>query len=137
MVVVVHVDDVFAHAEDQTIMERFAAELGRKLKLKNMGDVKYFMRCHITRERKVRELKLDQYFYVKSMVETFGIEKASRIPSSSGVSTFSQAVESQTPEEKEEMSKFSKPGGSGSAHVDGNDDTAGDCMRSTRCGQVR
>ena len=53
MVVVVHVDDTLVHA--QAMMERFAAELGGKFK-------------------------------VKSMVETFGVEKA-RTPASSGVPT--------------------------------------------------
>ena len=28
------------------------------------------------------------------------------------------------------------PGDCGDAHVDGNDDTAGHCVRDTRCGQV-
>ena len=59
VVVVVHVDDNLAHAKEQATMERFAAELGRKFKLKDMGDAKYYMRCHITRDRKALEMKLD------------------------------------------------------------------------------
>ena len=50
--VVMHVDDILAHAKDQATMEMFAAELGRKFKLKDMGDAKYYMRCHITKARK-------------------------------------------------------------------------------------
>ena len=46
MVVVVHVDDILARAKCQVPMERFAAELGRKFKLKDMGDAKYYIRCH-------------------------------------------------------------------------------------------
>ena len=49
MVVVVHVDDILAHAKDKETMDRFAAELGLKFKLKDMGDAKYYMGCHITR----------------------------------------------------------------------------------------
>ena len=52
MVVVVHVDDILAHAKDQATMDRFAAELGQKIKLKDMGDAGYYMGCHITRNRK-------------------------------------------------------------------------------------
>ena len=62
-----HVDDTLAHAKDQATMEGFGAELGRK-KLKDMGDTKCNMGCHITRDRKARELKIDQHLYVKSMV---------------------------------------------------------------------
>ena len=61
-VVVVHVDDILAHAKDQATTERFTAELGRKLKLKDMGAIKYYMGCHIARGRTARKLKLDQHF---------------------------------------------------------------------------
>ena len=60
MVVVVHVDDILAHTKDQATMERFAAELERKFKLKSMGDANYYMGCYITRGRKAHKLKLDQ-----------------------------------------------------------------------------
>ena len=96
MVVVVHVDDILTHATDQATMEKFATELGRKFKLKDMGDTKYYMGYHITRDRKAHELNLDQRLYVKSMVEKCGVMKPSRLPASSGVPTLSQADEPQT-----------------------------------------
>ena len=71
MVVVVHVDNILAHAKDQATMNRFAAELGRKFKLKDMGDAEYYMGSHITRNHKARELKFDQHLYVESMVKRF------------------------------------------------------------------
>ena len=106
MVVVVHVDDILAHAKDQATMDRFAAELGQKFKLKDMGDAVYYMDCHITRNRKARELKLDQHLNVESMVKRFDVKKATKIPAASGVPTLSKADEPQNPEEKEEMRKF-------------------------------
>ena len=97
MVDVMHVNDILAHAKDQATMERFAAELGRRTKLKDMGDAKYYVGCDITTGRKAHELKLGQRLYVESMVETFTVKKASRVPASSGVPTFSKADEPQTP----------------------------------------
>ena len=41
LVVVVHVKDILLHTKDQATMETFAAELGRKFKLKDIGDAKY------------------------------------------------------------------------------------------------
>ena len=76
MVVVVYVDDILAHAKDQATMDRFTAELGQKFKLKDMGDAGYYMGCHITRNRKARELNLDQHLYVESMVKRFDVMKA-------------------------------------------------------------
>ena len=84
MVVVVHVDDILAHAKVQATIDRFTAELGQKLKLKDMGDAGYYMGCHITRNRKARELKLDQHLYVESMVKRFDVKKATKIPAASG-----------------------------------------------------
>ena len=43
MVVVVHVDDILAHAKDRATMDRFATELEHKFKLKDMGNAGYYM----------------------------------------------------------------------------------------------
>ncbi|CAM9372029.1 unnamed protein product, partial [Ascophyllum nodosum] len=96
---------VFRKVVDAT-MNRFAAELGRKFKLKDMGDAEYYMGCHITRNRKTRELKFDQHLYVESMVKRFNVKKKAKIPAASGVQTLSKADEPQNPEEKEEMKMF-------------------------------
>ena len=106
MVVAVHVDVILAHAKDQATMGRFAAELGQNFKLKDMGDAEYYMGCHITRNRKARELKFDQHLYVESMVKRFDVKKATKIPAASGVPTLSKADEPRNPEKKEEMRKF-------------------------------
>ena len=100
MVVVVHVDDILAHAKDKATMDTFAAELGQKFKLKDMGDAGYCMGCHITRNRKARELKFDQHLYEESMVKRFDVKKTTKIPTASGVPTLSKADEPRNPEEK-------------------------------------
>ncbi|CAM9245554.1 unnamed protein product, partial [Ascophyllum nodosum] len=71
-----------------------------------MGDAGYYMGCHITRNRKARELKLDLHLYIESMVKRFDFKKASKIPAASGVPTLSKADEPQNAEEEEEMRKF-------------------------------
>ena len=134
MVVVVHVDDILAHAKDKSTMDRFAAELGQKFKLKEMGDAGYYMGCRITRNRKARELKFDQHLYVKSMVKRFDVKKTTKIPAASGVPTLSKTDEPRNPEEKGEMRKF--PYREAVGALDGDDDTAGYCVRRTHCGQV-
>ena len=106
MVLVLHADDILAHAKDQATMDRFAAELGQKFTLKDMGDAGCYMGCHIARNRKARELKLDQHLYVESMLKRFDVKKATKIPAASGVSTLPKADEPRNPEEKEEMRKF-------------------------------
>ena len=106
MVVVVHVDDILAHAKDQATMDRFAVDLGQKFKSEDMGDAEYYMGCHITRNRKARELKLDQHLYVESMVKKFDVKKATKRPAASRVPMLSKADESRNPEKEEKMRKF-------------------------------
>ena len=103
MVVFTHVDDILARA--QATMERFAAELGEKFK-------------------------------VKSMVEKFGVEKARRTPASSEVPTLSPSGRAANSGGGKIYVEVPVPGGCGGAHMDGNDDTAGHCVRGARCGQV-
>ena len=107
MAVVVHVDDILAHANDRATMDRLAAELGQKFKLKDMSDAGYYIGCRITRNRKARELKLDQHLYVESMVKRFDVKRTTKIPPTSGVPTLSKANETRNPEKKEEMRKSS------------------------------
>ena len=106
MMVVVHVDDILVRVKDQATMDRFAAELGQKFKLKDMGDAGDYMGCHITRNRKARELKLDQHLFEESMIKKFDVKKATNRPAASGVPTLSRADEPRNPEEKEKMRKF-------------------------------
>ena len=40
MLVIVHMHDILSHAQDQATMEKFATELERTFRLKNMGDPK-------------------------------------------------------------------------------------------------
>ena len=106
MVLVVHIDGILAHAKDQATMDRFAAELGQKFKLKDMDDAGYYMGCHITSNRKARALKLDQHLYVELMVKRFDVKEVTKIPAASGVPTLSKVDEPRSPEEKEEIRKL-------------------------------
>ena len=46
MVVVIHVDDILVNSKDQAKLDRFAADLGQKYKLKDTGDAGYYRGCH-------------------------------------------------------------------------------------------
>ena len=70
------------------------------------------------------------------MVEKFGVEKTSRTPASLGVSTLSPSGRAVKSGGRRRCVEVPVPRGSEGAHVDGNDDAAGHCVRGTRCGQV-
>ena len=73
---------------------------------------------------------------MKSMVEKFGVEKTRRTPTSPGVPTLCSSELAANSEGGGRYVEVPVPGGIEGAYVDGNDDTAGHCVRGTCCGQV-
>lgn len=48
---VIHVDNILAAGKTAEITNEFGAELGSILEIKDLGDVRFYMGCHITRNR--------------------------------------------------------------------------------------
>ena len=95
------VDDILAHA--QATMERFAAELGEKLKMKSMVE-----KFGVEKARRTSASSGGQPF--------LQVDEP-HIPE----------------EEKDLSVEVPVSGGCGGAHVDDNDDKAGHCVRGRRC----
>ena len=93
-----------------------------------------FAQAQATRKKLVAEL--GEKFKEKWMVGKFGVEKARRTWTSSGVPTLSPSGWPANSGGGEIYVEVPVPGGCGGAHVDDNDNTRGHCVRSTRCGQV-
>ena len=89
------------------------------------------MWCHIIRDHKACQSKLDQHLNVKSMVKKFGVEKTSRVPAFSGGDSPLKSGRAANPGREGGDVKVLIPGGSGGAHADGNYYTAGQCVRVT------
>ena len=70
---------------------------------------------------------------MNSTVEKFGVEEARRISASLGVPTFSSSKLATNSGGGGRYIEVPVPGDIGGAHIDGNDDTAGHCVRGTRC----
>ena len=81
-------------------MDRFAAELGQKFKLKDMGDAGFCIGCHITRNRKTNTCTWNRWS------KRFDVKKVTNIAAASGVPTLSKADEPRNSENKEKMRKF-------------------------------
>ena len=70
------------------------------------------------------------------MVKKFGVEKKNRTPALSGVSTLSPSRWAANSGGGGRCVEVPVRGGSGGAHMDGNDDTTGHCVRGTRYDKV-
>ena len=52
--------------------------------IKDLGEISYYLGCHITRDRKARTVMFDQQRYAQTVTERFEIRKTSVIPVSTG-----------------------------------------------------
>ena len=52
MILLVYVDDVFIAYNDKTKVDRFKVMLDDKFKLKDLGDLKYFLGLEVARSKK-------------------------------------------------------------------------------------
>ena len=105
-ILVVHVDDLLALTVTKEAMETFVRELRSMLKIKYLGEAPYYMGCHITRDWSKKKLKSNQYLYVRTITERFGIGKTAMVPATAGGKSLSKEHGSKTPEEKGKMTKI-------------------------------
>ena len=71
--------------------------------IKNTGEARFYIGCHITRDRDTGTLKLAQHRYVRTVASKFNVEKTSTTPAAAGVKPLSKDDAPQTEAETEEM----------------------------------
>lgn len=58
ILIVAYVDDFLIASKGKEVKARFVAELESRYKIKDLGEVSYYIVCHTTHNREVRELKI-------------------------------------------------------------------------------
>ena len=104
-ILVVQVDGLLALTVTKQAMETFAGELRSTFTTKHLGEVSYYMSCHIIRDQPKKELKFDQH-HARTITESFEIDKTTMVPATTGVKPLSKEHGPKTPKEKEEMTKI-------------------------------
>ena len=72
----VYVDDILCAAENLEDSNWAYAKLSQRFTTKNLGDVTKLLGIRITRDRKAREIHLDQQQYLQSVLAKFGMSEA-------------------------------------------------------------
>ena len=78
-------------------------DLRSSFPIKDLGDISYYLGCHITWDRKARTVMLDQQRYGQTVTERFAIRKTSVIPVPTGKEPLSKADGPQNDAELAEM----------------------------------
>jgi hypothetical protein len=58
--IALYVDDIPVACNDATWLASFKAQLGARLKIKDVGDLSQLLAMHITRDRSARTISVDQ-----------------------------------------------------------------------------
>jgi hypothetical protein len=67
------VDDLLIMAISTGIIDEIAHKLSQKFPLKELGNVAYFLGCHIIRDRKAHKLWITQDAFINHMAQRFNI----------------------------------------------------------------
>jgi hypothetical protein len=74
--VATHVDDFLLIGPSSSELAILKAQLSQQFKMKDLGPCKFFLGVHITRDRKNREIHLNQAAYIDKIIKTFGMMDA-------------------------------------------------------------
>ena len=103
VIIVVYVDDLLVLSETKQDEHQALEDLRSSFPIKDLGEVSYYLGCHITRDRKARTVRFDQQRYAQTVAERFEVWKTSVIPISTGKAPLSKADGPQNDAEIAEM----------------------------------
>ena len=100
-VIVVHVDDILLASKTKEDERRTLLDLSSCFNIKDLGEAKFYLGYHITRNREDRTLTFDQHIYAETVAKRFHVTKTSTIPTATGVKPLSKKDGCKTPKERE------------------------------------
>ena len=59
MTIVIHMDDLLITTKTKERIDESVKVLGSRVKITNLGETKYYMNCHISRDRTASKLDMD------------------------------------------------------------------------------
>ena len=103
VIIVVYVDDLLLISATKKDEERALADLQSSFPIKDLGEISYYLGCHVSRDRKIGTVTLDQHQYAKKVIKRFEIVKTSKIPVATGAAALSKADGPGNEDEVKEM----------------------------------
>ena len=103
VIIVVYVDDPLGLSETKQDEHQALEDLRSFFPIKYLGEISYYLGCHITRDHKARTVMFDQKRYAQTVTERLKIRKTSVIPVPTGKTPLSKADGPQNDAEITEM----------------------------------
>src|SRR6202453_1666816 len=74
--VIVYVDDITIMGASLDAIKRLKSDLSERFEMTDLGEIKSYLGMHITRDRSLKRLEIDQSGYLTDVLEHFGMTKA-------------------------------------------------------------
>ena len=103
VIIVVYVDDLLMASETKHDEEQAMKDQRSCYPMKDFKEARFYLGCHITRDRDATTLKLEQHRYARTVASNFNIEKTNTTPAAAGAKPLSKDDAPQTEVEPEEM----------------------------------
>lgn len=103
MVAVVLVDGTLVSSAGAEALKEFVTNPCTCFAINGLSKAAYYMRCHTSRNRPKKKLRMDQHLYVQTLTDRFGVYKTSVVPAITGEVQLSKRNSPHTSDEEEEM----------------------------------
>ena len=103
VIIIVYVDDILVPSESKQDEHQTLEDLRSSFPIKDLGEISYYLGCHITRDCNARTVIFDQQRYAQTVAERFKFCKISVIPVSTGKAPLSKSDVPQNDAEIAEM----------------------------------
>ncbi|CAM9903911.1 unnamed protein product [Pylaiella littoralis] len=84
LILVVHVDDIFAVGERERC-DRFGMDLNKSVPVKNLGELRWYSGCFYERDMESGRLTISQQTYTEELAAEYGVEWGKSVPLSTGM----------------------------------------------------
>ncbi|CAB1116207.1 unnamed protein product [Ectocarpus sp. CCAP 1310/34] len=84
LILVVHVDDIFAVGERERC-DKFGADLNKSVPVKNLGELRWYSGCFYERNKETGRLTISQQTFTDELAAEYGVVGGRSVPMSSGV----------------------------------------------------
>ncbi|CAN0414415.1 unnamed protein product, partial [Ascophyllum nodosum] len=105
-VIVVYVDNILLASKTKEGGGRALSDLSLCFKIKDLGETKFYLGYHITRNREARTLAFDQRIYAVTVAKRFNVTKTRMIPTATGMKPLSKEDGPKTSKEREEVCRI-------------------------------
>ena len=81
------VDDLIIFGKDMSTIDELKQQLRSEFEMKDLGDLKYFLGVHVTRNRQNRQLTIDQTTYIQMLLEKFDMQNCNAVSTPFAIGT--------------------------------------------------